>query len=69
MYFNVDRDTCDESLNEGMASCLFRGVPTHVPMYTTLMGRPRAGSCAVWATLCFPGAGLRHGHVFRQIAI
>jgi hypothetical protein len=61
VYFNVDRDTCDESLKEGMAS--------YVPMYTTLMGSTRAGSCAVWATLCFPGAGLRHGHVFRQIAI
>jgi hypothetical protein len=28
---------------ESMASCLFRSVPAHVPMFT-LMGRPRAGA-------------------------
>ena len=30
---------------------------------STLMGRPRAGACALWAASCFCGAGLRQGHV------
>jgi hypothetical protein len=34
------------------------GVPAYVQMYT-LIGRPHAGVCALWAASCFPGAGLR----------
>ena len=55
------------AIAEGMASCAFRGVPTHVPMFT-FMGRPRAGAFAFWAALCRHGAGLRCGLVFSQIA-
>ena len=46
---------------------MLRGVPANVPMYT-LIGRPRAGVCALWTASCFPGTGLRRGHVFSHIA-